>query len=96
MSSFGEAFFSYLAEIRERDSTLFEAETDLLIDYGLPRSARRGATTRATDAGVHKDDIEWTNRWNTGGAEIVDGPMHVIYADQKQMLKTFLRFSQAL
>jgi hypothetical protein len=48
------------------------------------------------NAGVSQPDIEWTNCWNTGGEEIANGPMHVIYAEQKQMLSTFLWFSAAL
>ena len=96
MYSFSEAFYGHLLAIRTKDPSLFEDETDILNDYGLARSARRGATTRATNAGVSEPDINWTNRWNTGGEEIATGPMHVIYAEQKQMLSTFLRFSAAL
>jgi hypothetical protein len=75
---------------------LFEDEVNILDDYGLARLARRGATTQAMNAGVSQPDIEWTNCWNTGGEEIANGPMHVIYAEQKQMLSTFLWFSAAL
>ena len=42
--------------------------------------------------GVPQLDIDCINHWNTGGEEIVDAPMHVIYAEQKQMLETFLCF----
>jgi hypothetical protein len=62
-----------------RDPSLFEDEMDIMIDYGLVHSAWRGATTRATNAGVSQPNIEWTNRWNTSGKEIATGPMHVIY-----------------
>ena len=96
MSYFGEGFYAKLFAARDRDPSLFEPETDILEDYQLERSLHRGATTRATNAKVPQPDIDWLNRWNTGGAEIVSGPMHVIYADQKQLLETFLRFSLAL
>jgi hypothetical protein len=45
---------------------------------------------------VAEADVDWVNRWNTGGSEIVSGPMRVIYTDQKQLIETFLRFSAAL
>ena len=69
---------------------------DIMEDYHLARSLRRGATTRATNAGVLQPDIDWINRWNTEGKELIDGPMRVIYSDWKQMLETFHCFSQAL
>jgi hypothetical protein len=96
MSSFAPDFFGRLFLIRDRDPSLFEPEVDIMEDYGLARSLRRGATTRATNAKVSETDINWICRWNTGGAEVAKGPMHVVYAEQKQMLPTFLRFSQAL
>jgi hypothetical protein len=96
LNSFGEEFFSHLLAIRDEDFLLFEPDLDILEAYGLARSCRRGATTRATNAGVSEPDINWINRWNTGDQEIINGPMAVIYAKQKQMLQTFLRFSTAL
>jgi len=96
LSYFEDGFHTRLFAIRDADPTLFEAGIDVLEDYHLARSLRRGATTRATNAGADESDINWINRWNTGGSEIVSGPMHVIHSDQKQMLETFLRFSLAL
>ena len=96
MSSFSEEFYRVLFAIRDEDSSLFEVTMDIMEDYHLARSLRRGATTRATNAGVSQPDIDWINRWNTEGEELIDGPMRVIYSDRKQMLETFLRFSRAL
>ena len=96
MSSFSDEFYRVLLAIREEDSSLFEPTMDIMEDYHLARSLCRGATTRATNAGVSQPDIDWINRWNTAGEELIDGPMRVIYSDQKQMLETFLRFSRAL
>jgi hypothetical protein len=79
-----------------KNPSLFEDETDILIDYGVACSAQRGAMTRAINAGVSEPDINWTNRWNAGGEEIATGPMHVIYLEQKQMLSTFLQFLTAV
>jgi hypothetical protein len=70
---------------------------DIMEDYHLARSLRWEATTGATpNAGVSQPDIDWINRWNTAGEELIDGPIRVICSDLKQMLETFLRFSQAL
>ena len=96
MSSFADSFFAHLLAIRDLDPSLFEPDVDILEDYGLARSCRRGATTRATNAGVSQPDIDWINRWNTGEQEVIRGPMAVIYAEQKEMLETFLRFSANL
>jgi hypothetical protein len=96
MSSFSEEFYRVLFAIRDEDPSLFEPTMDIMEDYHLARSLRRGATTRATNAGVSQPDIDWIDRWNTEGEELIDGPMRVIYSDRKQMLETFLRFSRAL
>jgi len=96
MSDFGDRFYSSLLALQEKEPALFEPDTNILEDFGLARSARRGATTRATNAGVSPSDIEWQNRWNTGGSEFVRGPMRIRYAEQKQMMPTFLRFSSPL
>ena len=47
-----------------------------------------GGTTQATNIGVLQPDIDWVNCWNTGGEEIVDAPMHVIYVDLGQILSS--------
>jgi len=96
LTHFEERFYSILFALRDKDPTLFETECNILEDYQLARSLRRGATSRATEAGVSQTDIDWQNRWNTDGAELVHGPMHVVYAERKLLLSTYLRFSQAL
>jgi hypothetical protein len=96
MSSFSEEFYRILFTICDEDPPLFEPTMDIMEDYHLARSLHRGATTRATNAGVSQPDIDWINRWNTEGKELINGPMRVIYSDRKQMLETFFRFLQAL
>jgi len=49
---FEEDFYSVLFELRERHPKLFEPDCNILDDYQLPQSLWRGATTRATEAGV--------------------------------------------
>jgi hypothetical protein len=96
MSSFSEEFYRILFVIHEDNPSLFKPTMDIMKDYHITRSLRRGATTRAMNAGILQPDIDWINRWNTEGEELIDGPMRVIYSDQKQILETFLRFSKVL
>jgi hypothetical protein len=95
MSHFDEKFYDLLAQIKEEDPNLFTAEIDLLEDYHLARSFRRGATSRAGAVGVRPEDVDWINRWNVG-ADPGASSMRVLYSDQLLMLDTFLRFSLPL
>jgi hypothetical protein len=98
MSHFEERFYDLLILILSDQDTarLFADGIDILEDYHLARSFRRGATTRATNAGVKQDDIDWLCRWNTGGEETGGAPLRVLYSDRTQLLETYLRFSLAL
>jgi hypothetical protein len=96
MSHFEDKFYDLLLRAQQTDPSLFPAGVDVTEDYHLTRSHRRGATTRATEAGVAKADIEWINRWNIGLDEQGSVPMSVLYSDRSQMMTTFLRFSTAL
>jgi hypothetical protein len=94
MSHFEERFYDLLILISSDKATahLFADGIDILEDYHLARSFRRGATTRATNAGVTEDDIDWLCRWNTGGEETGGAPLRVLYSDRTQLLETYLRF----
>jgi hypothetical protein len=94
MGNFSEKFYELLLAIQEESPDMFPGELDIIEDFHLSRSHRRGATTRATEAGVAGADIDWINRWNvdTEGS----GPMRVVYSDQTQLMEVFLRFSRAL
>jgi hypothetical protein len=60
MSHFEERFYDLLILISSHDTAhLFADGIDILEDYHLARLFRRGATTRATNAGVKEDDIDW-------------------------------------
>jgi len=96
LSHFEEEFYAILFELRAADPSLFEPDCNILDDYQLARSLRRGATTRATEAGGSQPDIDWMNGWNMEGSEIINGPMHVMYVERKLLLATHLRFSRAL
>jgi hypothetical protein len=96
MSHYEEKFYDLLLRVQQTDPSLFAAGVEVTEDFHLGRSHRRGATTRATEAGVAKEDIEWINRWNIGVEQAGSVPMAVLYSDRSQMMATFLRFSTAL
>lgn len=96
MASFEDDFYEKLLYIHELTPEIFTEGTDILNDFHLARSYRRGATTRATAAGVSSADIDWINRWNIGADQESSGPMRVLYSDRIQLVEVFLRFSSAL
>jgi hypothetical protein len=96
MSDFSETFFATLLDIQGERDDLIAGDIDVLDAYGLDRSLRRGATTRAQAEQVPQDVIDWVNRWNIGEDDFVHGPMWVVYLERKQMMETFLAVSLAL
>jgi hypothetical protein len=96
MNSFDEKFHELLLRVQEEDPSLFPGGVVIGEDYHLGRSHRRGATSRATAAGVTETDIEWINRWNIGAESTASVPMRVLYAERAQQIETFIRFSAAL
>lgn len=95
MSHFEEYFYEILFRIYATKPELFTEGIVIEEDYHIARSFRRGATTRATAAGVSSTDIDYINRWNIG-MDSTGGPMRVLYADKTQLTSMFLRFSLAL
>ena len=95
MSHFDDDFYERLFRIQQTRPELFTDGIVIEEDYHIARSFRRGATTRATAAGVSSSDIEYINRWNIG-MDNAGGPMRVLYTDKTQLTSTFLRFSLAL
>jgi hypothetical protein len=96
MSYFEEDFYDRLYQIQMEDPTIFTEGINIQDDFHLSRSFRRGATTRATAAGVTSGDIDYINRWNIGVDSSGSGPMRVVYSDRVQLIQAFLRFSLAL
>jgi hypothetical protein len=96
MSHFEDDFYDRLARVYQAQPSLFVDGVNISEDFHLARSFRRGATTRATAAGVSAEDIDYINRWNIGSDASVSGPMRVLYSDKRQLINAFLRFSLAL
>jgi hypothetical protein len=96
MASFNDEFYDFMLDIQRRSPELIEEETDMLDNFHLARSFRRGATARAQLAEVPPSVVEWVNRWGIGTEILVTGPMRIIYSERKLMLSHFLGFSRAL
>jgi hypothetical protein len=96
MHSFEDKFLELLLRVQQEEPELFPGAVKITEDFHLGRSHRRGATSRATAAGVTDSDIDWINRWNIGADASASGPMRVLYADRTQQIETFIRFSAAL
>lgn len=88
-----------LSAIQEESPNLIDPAIDVNQKFSVYRSFRRGATTRAREAGVSDSDINLANRWrsvqNNGGG-IPNLPMHELYTEISQTLQSRLRFSQSL
>jgi hypothetical protein len=97
MTDFDDMFYEALLDIQKRRKDIIDDKIDVLEDYFLARSFRRGATTRAQLADVPETRIvNWVNHWGTGTEILVKGPLRVIYSERKLMLSHFLKFSGAL
>ena len=91
--------FDAIAKVQAACPEVVEFDVSIESSYNIHRSFRRGATTRAREAGVPKDAIEMNNRWRkvenkSGGMPRV--PMAELYTEIRQALATCLRFSKAL
>ena len=99
MSALEEPIFGLLEEIQTERPDLIPEGIDIRDAYGLARSFRRGATTRAENRGVSEALIDYFNRWKQSkdaDEPYFQGNMRVHYADQRQMAEKFIKFSRPL
>ncbi len=94
-----EELHHQLSELRSRRPELIAEDVDIPERFGIHRSFRRGATTRAQQANVPHNIIEMNNRWRksqrrSGG--LPNLPMAVLYTEIQQSLDIRLKFSRAL
>ena len=85
--------------VQEATPELIDQDIDVVEDYGLSRSCRRGATTHAKNQGVADTDIElqmhWAGKDNDNGKQL-QHKMCNNYTDIREAIPTLLRFSKAL
>ena len=88
-----------LSEIQESDPETIGSDVQIGEVYGIFRSYRRGATTRAREANVSESDIDLINRWRKVERARGSRPGMAIrdhYLEVVQMISSKLRFSSAL
>ena len=86
-------------ELAERRPDLFLGRTDVASAYGISRSFRRGANSRATEEGVKKEVRDLINWWSTFENKKGKRPnmsMTQHYLEIKLILKRILVYSKAL
>jgi len=94
----------YEREILERFQTVQQQRPDIippdvqvLEEYGLSRSFRRGATSEARARGTDKDDVDLTNRWRTFEGAKGKRPrlaMRDHYSNIRLLIPALIRFSE--
>jgi hypothetical protein len=94
-------FFEILSEIQEVNKELIPETVDVVEDYGIGRSFRRGSDSEAIARGVDSSDIDAMNRWRiverAQGRWPVFSSMREHYADVRIMaLDRALRYSSVL
>ncbi len=92
-------FHRSLERVQHEKPELISGDIQVKDIYNIHRSFRRGATSRATAAGVKESDINFNNRW--GNAQRIRGrnikfKMSELYVDLKLAVQTYLRFSSSL
>lgn len=96
-SYFEPKFHERLEYVKMMKPHLMSSTEDVVEEYGVSRSFRRGATSEAVNQGVPPEVIDANNRWrkvHQAGASKPVMTMRDHYTDIRQTLK--LRFSQAL
>jgi hypothetical protein len=92
-------FQSLLERLKEEREDLFPKGADVVSLYGIHRSLRRGANSRATEEGVSKETRELINRWSSFEAKRGQRPsmsMAQHYLEIRLVLKRILEYSKAL
>jgi hypothetical protein len=88
-----------LQSIQSTRPDLISADTQVLEDYGLSRSFRRGATSEARARGVTGEDIDLANRWRNFEGAKGRRPrlaMKDHYSDIRLLIPALLKFSEKL
>lgn len=93
---FREPFYERLHRAQEAEPHLFPAGLDIDESFGPTRSGRRGADTRLVGRIKARHLIDAFFRWNTGGNETSSLPMHLLYADKRQLAPQFVKVSWEL
>ena len=88
-----------LENIQRESPDIISSNVNVMDEYGVSRSFRRGSDTHALNQGVAIADIERNNRWrsveNAGSKRVALRMVHH-YEDVLLMLKSLLKYSEPL
>jgi hypothetical protein len=97
--SFEPAFFDRLEQVQAMRPDLIPATDDVVEEYGIYRSFRRGSTSEATNKGLPPEVIDLNNRWrkfHKAGASRPTLTMRDHYSDVRLTINQSLRYSAIL
>jgi hypothetical protein len=93
-------FHKYLLVVQADRSDLIPETVDVLNDYSIRRSLRRGSTTQARNQKVPRDVINLNNRWRAedlaGARAAATGDMLENYTDVVAAVESLLQYSEPL
>jgi hypothetical protein len=96
---FEPKFHDRLEAVKLAKPHLMSSVEDVVEEYGVSRSFRRGATSEVENQGLPPGVVEANNRWrkiNQAGASRPSMSMREHYTDVRQTLNLRLQFSRAL
>jgi DNA-binding XRE family transcriptional regulator len=98
-SSYEMKFHEALLHIQENHPRLIPPTVDVVEEYGIDRSLRRGSLTHARNMGVSGSDLDLINRWRL--VEKAQGRkpamrMRDHYSDIRLLVPSLIRYSKAL
>lgn len=94
-----ESFFARLEKVQDERPDLIGPDTIVSEEYGIYRSARRGATSEATNRGVRPEVIDANNRWRKverAQGKLPSSSMQAHYTDARLIIDQLLIFSSNL
>jgi hypothetical protein len=88
-----------LVEVQDKCPDIIGPDVNLLEDFGVSRSFRRGSTSTARARGIDDRQVELINRWRKfeqarGRRPVL--PMQEHYSDVKLLIPEMLKYSQGL
>ena len=98
-SHYAQSIMDMLTKIQKQHPDLISEKTNVPEEFGVGRSFRRGATSRARAAGLSEETIVLNNRWSTvesGRGRKPGFAMASHYTDVRLVLGPLLAFSKAL
>jgi hypothetical protein len=93
------AIIARLVEVKDKCSDIIGPDVNLLEDFGVSRSFRRGSTLMARARGIDDRQVELINGWRKfeqarGRRPVL--PMQEHYSDVKILIPEMLKYSQGL